>query len=391
MITASPALSHRDFLKIDKDYEAAASAANLVYVSDGEPGIIRTKKGKGFIYTYKDEVVDDPEILERIKKLVIPPAWTRVWISRSQNSHIQATGFDIAGRKQYRYHPRWAALQRETKFHRMYEFGKALPTLRKQLEKDLVQSGFPESKVIAMVVSLMERTYIRVGNEGYEKQYGSYGLTTLKNKHVAVQGSIVTFSFKGKKGVYQKITLKNKKFARIIKQCKAIPGSELFQYYNGTGELQKVDSGQVNQYIKACMEQDFTTKDFRTWAGTLMMLRLLKQADACTSLAAYKKTVNEALQQVSRKLGNTVAVCKNYYVHPGLVDHYQQDQLTRFFADDKKEKKGKYTLTREEELLMKILKFMQREKANPKLTSRLLRAAIKRESRKTGKRTHAAR
>lgn len=390
MTTASPALSHREFLKIDKDYEAAASAANLVYVSDREPGITRIKKGKGFTYAYNRQVINDPETLQRIKKLVIPPAWTRVWICRSASGHIQATGFDIAGRKQYKYHLRWAELQRETKFHRMYEFGKALPALRKQLEKDLSQSGFPESKVLAMVVSLMERTYIRVGNDGYEKQYGSYGLTTLKNKHVAVQGSTVTFSFKGKKGVYQKITLKNKKFARIIKQCKAIPGSELFQYYNDTGDVRKVDSGQVNQYIKACMEQDFTTKDFRTWAGTLMMLRLLKQADVCTSLAAYKKTVAEALQQVSRKLGNTVAVCKNYYVHPDLVNYYQQDQLTRFFSDEKKENRGKYGLTLEEEVLMKILKFIQREKANPRITARLLRASIRRESGKTGRRVSAA-
>jgi DNA topoisomerase I len=390
MITASPALSHRDFVKIDKDYKTAASAANLIYVSDSQPGIARTKKGKGFIYTDKGHAIDDAEELERIKKLVIPPAWTRVWICRSANGHIQATGFDIAGRKQYRYHPRWAALQRETKFHRMYEFGKSLPALRKRLEKDLSQAGFPESKVLAMVVSLMERTYIRVGNDGYEKQYGSYGLTTLKNKHVAVKGTTVTFSFKGKKGIYQKITLKNKKFARIIKQCRAIPGSELFQYYNDTGELRKVDSGQVNQYIKACMDQDFTTKDFRTWAGTLMMLGLLKQANACTTLAAYKKTVSDAMQEVSRKLGNTVAVCKNYYVHPDLVNYYQQDQLTRFFFDEKSGKKGKYSLTHEEEVLMKILKFIQHEKANPKVTARLMRASIKRESRKTGKRVSVA-
>jgi DNA topoisomerase I len=390
MITASPPLSHRDFLKIDKNYEAAASAAHLIYVSDSEPGITRVKKGKGFSYFFKGRLIDNPDEVERIRKLVIPPAWTKVWICRSGNGHIQATGFDVRGRKQYKYHPRWAMLQRETKFHRMYEFGKALPALRKRLDKDLAQPGFPESKVLAMVVSLMERTYIRVGGNEYEKLYGSYGLTTLKNKHVAIHGSTVIFSFKGKKGVYQKITLKNKKFARIIKQCKAIPGSELFQYYDETGELRKVDSGQVNQYIKDCLEQDFTTKDFRTWAGTLMMLGLLRQAGPCATPAGYKRKVGEALQEVSRKLGNTVAVCKNYYVHPDLVNYYQQNQLLRFFKDEQKGKTGKYGLTNEELTLMSILRFIQNEKANPKLTARLLKASIKKESRKPGKRALAA-
>jgi DNA topoisomerase I len=192
-------LSHRDYLDIDKDYEAAASAANLIYVSDKEPGICRTKKGKGFVYLQGGAPVNSHETLERIRKLVIPPAWTKVWICKSANGHIQVTGLDIRGRKQYKYHPRWTVLQQETKFHRMYEFGKMLPVLRERMQKDLSQQGFPETKVLAMVVSLMEHTFIRIGNNGYEKMYGSYGLTTLKNKHVAIQGDTVTFSFKGKR------------------------------------------------------------------------------------------------------------------------------------------------------------------------------------------------
>jgi DNA topoisomerase-1 len=390
MIAFRPPLKHRDFLKIDKNYEAAAFAAHLIHVTDKDPGIERTKKGKGYSYTYKGEVIDDPKELDRIKKLVIPPAWTDVWICKSPNGHIQATGFDVAKRKQYRYHPRWSTLQQETKFHRMYEFGKALPALRKKIQENLSQPGFPESKVMAMVVGLMERTYIRVGNNGYEKLYGSYGITTLKNKHADVKGDTVIFSFKGKKGVYHKVTLKSKKFARIIKQCKAIPGSELFQYYDDDRNLRPVDSGQVNQYIKDSFAQDFTTKDFRTWAGTLMMLRFLRAAAYCKTLAEFKKTVNEGVQEVSQKLGNTVAVCKKYYIHPEVVNLYLQNQLTPFFEKVSNKKESNYGLSKDEQLLMTILKTIQREKAKPRLAEKLLKVAIKKESRRASRRPIAA-
>jgi DNA topoisomerase-1 len=390
MIALRPPLKHRDFLKIDKNYEAAASAANLLYITDKDPGIERIKKGKGYSYQYKGQIIDDPKELDRIKGLVIPPAWTNVWISKSPNGHIQATGFDVAKRKQYRYHPRWSALQQETKFHRMYEFGKALPALRKKIQQDLSSSGFPESKVIAMVVSLMERTFIRVGNNGYEKLYGSYGITTLKNKHAAVKGGTVTFSFKGKKGVYHKVTLKSKKFARIIKQCKAIPGRELFQYYDEEGNLKPVDSGQVNQYLKEGFIQDFTTKDFRTWAGTLMMLRFLRAAAQCETLTEFKKTVNEGIQEVSKKLGNTVAVCRKYYVHPEVVNLYMQNQLTHFFEKISQKKESRSGLSQDEQLLMTILKTIQREKVTPKLTEKLLKSAIKKELKRGPKRQIAA-
>jgi DNA topoisomerase-1 len=390
MTVLRPPLKHRDFLKIDKNYEAAASAAHLIYVTDKNPGIERIKKGKGYSYTYKGEIVDDPKELDRIKKLVIPPAWTDVWICKSPNGHIQVTGFDVAKRKQYRYHQRWSTLQQETKFHRMYEFGKALPALRKKTRKDLSQPGFPESKVLAMVVRLMERTYIRVGNNDYEKLYGSYGITTLKNKHADVKGDTVTFSFKGKKGVYQKITLKSKRFARIIRQCKAIPGSELFQYYDDDGNLKPVDSGQVNQYIKDSFTQDFTTKDFRTWAGTLMMLRFLKTAASCETLAEFKKNVHEGIQNVSRQLGNTVSVCKKYYIHPEVVNLYLQNQLTHFFEKVVNKKESKYGLSQDEHLLMAILKTIQREKVKPRLTERLLKTAVKKESRKASRSPMAA-
>jgi DNA topoisomerase I len=362
MTRATPVLSHRDFLRIDKDYEAAASVAHLNYVSDKDEGITRIKKGTGFTYSYKGKAIHEQRILNRIKKLAIPPAWTNVWISPSEEGHIQATGYDVRKRKQYRYHPRWNALQHETKFHRMIEFGKVLPKLRARIEKDLAQDGFPESKVMAMVVALMEKTFIRIGNDGYEKLYGSYGLTTLKNNHVNIKGNNITFSFKGKKGVYHNVLLKSKRFARIVRQCKAIPGKELFQYIAENGEPRKVDSGKVNQYLRDCLEMDFTTKDFRTWAGTLQMLAALKAAPPCENKADIQKNITAALVAVSSKLGNTVAVCKKYYVHPEIVRMYKDEELKNYLCADLAEGEKEFGLRNDEEVLMKILKVIQKAK-----------------------------
>src|SRR6476646_9288675 len=225
-------LSHKEFLKIDRDYNKAAKVADLVYVNDKEPGINRLKKGKGFVYIYDEKPLKQKEEIERIRKLAIPPAWTNVWICRNSHGHIQATGFDIRGRKQYRYHSMWNVLRNETKFHRLYEFGKALPSIRLKLEEDLAKKELTEDKVLATVVSLMERTSIRIGNEEYEKTNGSYGLTTLKDNHVKIEGDNIVFSFKGKKGIEHKIPLKNKRLARILQQCRDITGKELFQYYD---------------------------------------------------------------------------------------------------------------------------------------------------------------
>ncbi|MBA4168209.1 MAG: DNA topoisomerase IB, partial [Chitinophagaceae bacterium] len=211
------ALSHKEFLRIDRDYEKAAAVAALVYVNVHSKGIGRIKKGKGFTYIYDEKPLKEKAQMERIKKLVIPPAWTSVWICPLKNGHIQATGMDVRNRKQYRYHELWHALREETKFHRLYEFGKALPALRAQVEKDFSRKELCQEKVLALVVSLMERTYIRIGNSGYEKLYGSYGLTTMKDKHVAIEGSDIQFSFKGKKGVEHKVSLKNKKLANAVK------------------------------------------------------------------------------------------------------------------------------------------------------------------------------
>lgn len=350
-------LSHKEFLKIDKDYSKAAKVADLIYVSDKDPGIKRLKKGKGFIYIYDNKPLKDKDEIERIRKLAIPPAWTNVWICPKENGHIQATGFDVRNRKQYRYHQLWQVLRNETKFHRLYEFGKLLPSMRLVLEDDLARKELTEEKVIATVISLMERTYIRIGNDDYEKLYGSYGLTTLKDNHVKIQGDKIHFSFTGKKGINHDITLRNRRLARMVQQCRDIPGKELFQYYDAEGNRKSIDSGMVNKYIKQAAGGDFSAKDFRTWAGTLNAIRAFKSIGEADCDADCKKNIIAALDEVSKKLGNTRTVCKKYYVHPGILRLYEEKGLGKYLKElDKIEKPDDLTgLTSEERVLMKIL------------------------------------
>lgn len=350
-------LTHKQFLKIDRDYSKAAELASLNYVSDTDLGILRTKKGTRFAYTLNGKKVTDEQQLQRIKSLVIPPAWTQVWICTSPAGHIQATGYDVRGRKQYRYHHHWHQLRNETKFHRMYEFGRQLLALRQKLEDDFAEKNLTEQKVLATVVSLMERTYIRVGNNDYEKMYGSYGLTTLKDKHVTIKGDNLKFSFKGKKGVYHEVPLRHRKLAKVVQACRDIPGKELFQYYTGTGEKRSIDSGMVNRYIKEATGQDFTAKDFRTWAGTINILQSFKSLGEAQSEAEKKKNVIQALDEVSAKLGNTRTVCKKYYVHPGIIRMYEEQGLAKYLKEldaiENKDDLVGYTTT--EKVLMKIL------------------------------------
>ena len=354
-----PVLTHKELLEADHDYEMAASAAHLLYVSDARPGILRLKKGKGYCYLLAGKPVRDKTELQRIRGLAIPPSWTNVWICPAANGHIQATGLDLRRRKQYRYHPLWNSLRNETKFHRLYEFGKALPLLRERMEADMRTAELTREKVLATVLGLMERTYIRVGNNEYEKTNGSYGLTTMKNKHVSITGDKLVFSFTGKKGVHHDITLRNKRLARTVGQCKDIPGRELFQYYGEDGTRRSIDSGMVNHYIKEAVSLDFTAKDFRTWAGTLHALHSFAAiGEACTSTEC-KKNVAAVLDMVSKELGNTRTVCKKYYVHPGLIQLYEDNKLVKYL----KELEGVPAtpaegpgLTGEEEVLMKILK-----------------------------------
>ena len=352
-----PKLSKRKLRSIVKDEEKTAMAANLIYVSDKDEGIERRKKGEKFAYYFKGEIIKDDEELLRIKYLVIPPAWEKVWICKLENGHLQATGYDTKNRKQYRYHPNWNALRNHTKFYRLHDFGKALPAIRLQLEKDLSMPGLTERKVLAAVVSLMERTNIRIGSAFYEKSYGSYGLTTLKDKHVKFEGNAVTFTFTGKKGVPHNIKLKNKKLSQIIKKCRDIPGKELFQYYDEEENRHSIDSGVVNNYIREISNADFTAKDFRTWAGTVQAFLVLKEIGGSESATEAKRNIVQALDIVAEKLGNTRTVCKKYYVHPLILSLYENKSLEKYYnqLDEIEKDDGKTGLTVEEEVLMKIL------------------------------------
>ncbi|RYY55293.1 MAG: DNA topoisomerase IB [Chitinophagaceae bacterium] len=320
-------LTHRQHRALDKNHRESAKAAHLRYITDCVEGIKRVKQGKGYQYTYKGTRITDEEEISRIRSLALPPSWTNVWISPSPVGHIQGTGTDMNGRKQYRYHTQWNALRNETKFHRLLEFGKSLPQLRKKINSDLKENGLTENKVLATVVELMEQTFIRIGNSGYEKLYGSYGLTTLKDKHVSVGTENISFTFTGKKGIEHSISVRDRRLARIVKQCRDIPGKELFQYYDKDGNRSTIDSGMVNAYIKAGAEHDFSAKDFRTWAGSVKALECLRGLDFPESATAVKKQVVEVLDQVAEKLGNTRTVCKKYYVHPLLIDLYEGGKL----------------------------------------------------------------
>ena len=347
-------------LKVNKDYEQAAAVMRLVYVNDQLPGIERRKNGDVYQYFSAGKVVKDKATLERIKKLVIPPAWTNVWICAKANGHIQCTGLDLRGRKQYRYHSLWNLLRKETKFHHLYEFGLVLPKLRKKMQKDLTQPELTQTKVLAAVLSVMEQTYIRIGSNEYEKVYGSYGLTTMKDKHTSINGSKIDFCFIGKKGVEQKITLQNKRLARIVKECRDVPGKDLFQYYDKNGDRKPIDGTMVNNYIKEATEGDFSAKDFRTWAGSLHALKALHDIGAGESDAQIKKNLVAALDIVSNKLGNTRTVCKKYYVHPGVLTLYEEKKLQRYCNALDKAAKTKNTtgLNNEEVVLLKLLKKM---------------------------------
>lgn len=345
-------------IKMHRNYKRAAVVASLEYVTDASVGIIREKKGTGFSYSLNGQLVKDKETLLRIKRLVIPPAWTRVWICTNPNGHIQVTGYDIKNRKQYKYHPNWSTVRNQTKFHRLYEFGKALPQMRRKMEDDISHSNLSKEKVLATVVSLMERTFIRIGNSEYERLYGSYGLTTLKDGHVDINGATIKFSFKGKKGVYHSVTLKNKRLAKIVQACKDIPGKELFQYFDENGVRCSIDSGMINNYIREATGKDFSAKDFRTWAGTLSILSSFKALGDAQTQAEKKKNIVAALDEVSAKLGNTRTICKKYYVHPEIIRLYEEDNLQKYLRElDEIERPDDHAdLTQEEKVLMKILK-----------------------------------
>lgn len=347
-----------DLLALAHDPVKTARAAKLVYVSDTMPGIRRQRADDRFIYLDpKGSEVVDEETLARIRSMALPPAWENVWISPRANGHLQATGIDTKNRKQYRYHANWNAIRSETKFFRMVAFGEALPKLRTQLDKDLKQRDLTREKVIAIALSVMEQTLIRVGNAAYEKEYGSYGLTTLKDRHVKTEGNEARFSFKGKKGIYHDITLHDKRLAKLVKACRDIPGKELFQYFDATGDRHSIDSGMVNEYLRETMGDDFSAKDFRTWAGTVNALRLLVELEPCDTEKELKKNVNTVLDEVSHQLGNTRTVCRKHYVHPQILEAYECRDLNPYITHKNRFRKtSPHGLDGVEKLLLKFLK-----------------------------------
>ncbi|MBC7388557.1 MAG: DNA topoisomerase IB [Opitutaceae bacterium] len=348
----------RKLTKLSKNYEECASVMDLIYVNDQDPGIERVLKGKNFEYVISGKKVSDTDTLKRIKDLVIPPAWQKVWISPQENGHIQVTGLDNKGRKQYRYHPLWIALRDETKYFRLRDFGRVLPEIRKRLQSDLSRPELPKEKVLAAVVSVMERTSIRVGNNLYEKIYGSYGLSTMKDRHIKISGSDMRFSFKGKKGVYHTISLKSRKLANIVAQCKDIPGKELFQYFDENGKRHAIDSGDVNKYIKEISGGDFTSKDFRTWTGTVNCLLAFKELGCADTPAQLKRNMTQAIEKVAQCLGNTKTVCKKHYVHPLILSGYQNQKLDKYIRELEKieiEKTASSALAPPEQVLLKLL------------------------------------
>ena len=345
--------------KVTVDPVDSAKSAGLRYVTDTQPGIRRRRRGKGFGYTDHDgRPVRDRETLGRIKSLVIPPAWSDVWICQNPKGHLQATGRDARGRKQSRYHPRWRTVRDETKYERMMIFAKALPTIRERVEHDLSLSGMPRPKILAAIVRLMELTLIRVGNEEYARENQSYGLTTLRNKHVEVEGSSVTFKFKGKSGIRHTIDITDRRLARIIQRSQDLPGYELFQYVDREGETHSVDSADVNDYLREISSQDFTAKDFRTWAGTVLACTMLQEFEAFESQTQAKKNVVQAIKQVAARLGNTPSVCRKCYVHPAVLDTYfsagMMTTVKHRMDEDLEEQPG--SLRREETLLLDVLK-----------------------------------
>jgi DNA topoisomerase I len=310
------------------DPKDAAESAGLTYVSDEEPGIRRRKAGKGFTFLKPDgSKVTDEKTLERIRKLAIPPAYTDVWICPKANGHIQATGRDAKGRKQYRYHPQFREVREGTKYEHMLAFARSLPAIRATIDEHMSRRGLPREKVLATIVHLLETTLIRVGNQDYAKQNKSYGLTTLKDPHVKVEGGELRFVFKGKSGKSWRLNVKDRRVAKIVKACQDIPGQHLFQYIDEEGERQSVTSADVNAYLREISGRDITAKDFRTWAGTVLAAMALAEFETFDSEAKAKKNVRAAIEQVASRLGNTPTICRKCYVHPEVFSSYADGAL----------------------------------------------------------------
>jgi DNA topoisomerase-1 len=344
-----------------KDPARQAEMAGLRYATDQGAGITRkaTRAGNFAYYDAKGQKITDPQTLERIASFVIPPAWTDVWISPSANTHLQVTGHDALGRKQYRYHPAWEAMRSLTKFSRLRTFGEQLAGLREQLDKDLRRPGLDREKVVALVLTLMDQSFIRVGNKEYAKKNGkakpSYGLTTLKDSHVSFAGADVNFSFVGKKGVAHDVTVHDARLARLVRKCKEIPGQHLFQYYTADGQRHALESGDVNEYLHRHTGLQLSAKDFRTWGGTVKMVECLEAVLNEEPELAPEKVVKKAVKDVATGLGNTPTVCSKYYIHPQVVELFKSGQLIEYLRKHDAEAQPGNRLSPMERLVLKML------------------------------------
>jgi DNA topoisomerase I len=310
------------------DAQEDAASAGLRYVTDEGPGLRRKKVGKGFAYIQPDGArIADPILIERLKRLAIPPAWTDVWICPIEEGHIQATGRDAKGRKQYRYHPAFRQLRESVKFEHLLAFANVLPTIRARVAQDMARRGLAREKVLATIVHLLETTLIRIGNDDYARRNKSYGLTTLKSRHVAIEGADVRFRFTGKSGKQWSLTLRDRRVAKIIRACQELPGQDLLQYYDEDGQLRAIASGDVNAYLREISGQDVTAKDFRTWAGTVLTALALTQLAAFETAKQAKRNLRAAIEQVSARLGNTPTICRKCYIHPEVLAAYLEGKL----------------------------------------------------------------
>jgi DNA topoisomerase-1 len=343
-------------VELIRDPIESAQAAGLRYVSDTTPGIRRRRSGSGFSYVAPDgKVIKDAAEISRIRSLAIPPAYTDVWISPTANGHIQATGRDARGRKQYRYHPKWREKRDETKFGRVLAFSEALPRIRAQVERDLSKPGLPREKVLATVVRLLDCTGIRIGNDEYARSNRSFGLTTLQDRHVEISGSNIKFEFRGKSGKAHSVSLSDRRLARIVQRCQDIPGEDLFQYIDEEGARQTISSGDVNDYLREISGEDFTAKDFRTWSGTKLAVAALTDIGHCTSARQIKTNILQAIDSVASQLNNTRAVCRKYYVHPSVFEAYTAGTMLEILQNGTKQN-PKSDLDPEEAAVVWLLK-----------------------------------
>ncbi|OGX86912.1 DNA topoisomerase IB [Hymenobacter glacialis] len=340
-----------------KDPARQAQMAGLRYATDAGTGISRkaTRTGSYVFHDAHGEKIADEKTLARIKSYVIPPAWTEVWISPSDTAHLQVTGRDTLGRKQYRYHPAWDEMRSLTKFSRLRTFGEKLAELRAQLQKDLRRPALDREKVVALVLTLMDQSFIRVGNKEYAKKNKSYGLTTLRDSHVAIDGADVNFSFVGKKGVAHDVTLSDARLARLVRKCKEIPGQHLFQYYSTDGQRHALESGDVNEYLQRHSGMALSAKDFRTWGGTVKMVECLESVLREEPELAPDKVVKKAVKGVASGLGNTPTVCSKYYIHPQVVELFKSGQLVDYLREHDAEPGTAHMLSPTERLVLKML------------------------------------